>query len=197
MALALLAGCAPAATVSVPSPGPSAYGGAVLDKPYELPDLSLTDTNGKEFAVRTGSDKPVLVFFFGYTNCPDICLGVLTDLASAVNRLPEDVRNRVQVVFVTVDPHRDTPEAMTKYLARIDPGFVGLTGEPKTILQLAASMGVGIEGIEDHHDGAYDVTHTTQVIGFDAQRRGVIVWTQGTAIGTFRADFERLVRQQG
>jgi len=197
MALALLAGCAPAATVSVPSPDPSAYGGAQLDVPYQLPDLSLTDTTGKKFAVRTGSDKPVLVFFFGYTNCPDICLSVLTDLASAVTRLPDDVRTRMQVVFVTVDPHRDTPGAMAKYLARIDPGFVGLTGDPKTIQQLAASMGVAIEGIEDHHDGAYDVTHSTQVIGFDAQRRGVIVWTQGTSIGTFRSDFVRLVRQQG
>ena len=197
MALALLAGCAPAATVTVPSADPSAYGGAQLDEPYQLPDLTLTDTNGKDFSVRSGSPKPVLVFFFGYTNCPDICLSVLTDLASAVTRLPDDVRNRMQVVFVTVDPHRDTPAAMATYLARIDPGFVGLTGDPKTIQQLAASMGVAIEGIEDHHDGAYDVTHSTQVIGFDAQRRGVIVWTQGTAIGTFRADFERLVRQQG
>ena len=197
MTLALLAGCAPAATISEPGPGPSAYGGAELDHPYDLPDISLTDTNGKEFAVRTASDKPVLAFFFGYTNCPDICLSVLTDLASAVTRLPEDVRNRMQVVFVTVDPHRDTPEVMGKYLARIDPGFVGLTGDPKSIEQLAASMGVAIEGIEDHHDGAYDVTHSTQVVGFDAQRRGVIVWTQGTSIGTFRADFERLVRQQG
>ncbi|MGV8908228.1 MAG: SCO family protein [Propionicimonas sp.] len=195
--LALLVGCAPAATVRVPSTGPSSYGGAELDVPYQLPDLSLIDTNGKEFAVRTGSDRPVLVFFFGYTNCPDICLEVLTDLASAVNRLPEDVRNRMQVVFVTVDPHRDTPEAMAKYLARIDPGFVGLTGDPKRIEQLAVSMGVAIEGIEGHHEGAYDVTHSTQVVGFDAQRRGVIVWTQGTSIGTFRADFERLVRQQG
>jgi protein SCO1 len=197
MALALLAGCAPAATVRVPTPGASAYGGAELDQPYQLPDVSLVDANGKDFAVRTGSDKPVLVFFFGYTNCPDICLEVLTDLASAVTRLPEDVRGRLQVVFVTVDPHRDTPEVMAKYLARIDPGFVGLTGDPKRIEQLAASMGVDLEGVEGHHDGAYEVTHSTQVVGFDAQRRGVLVWTQGTSIGTFRADFERLVRQQG
>lgn len=199
LAFALVAGCAPAATV----PGPpaasstSGYGGAELTAPYVLPDLVLTDQSGEDFNLRTGSDRPVLVFFFGYTNCPDICLSVLTDLASALNRAPAGIRDRVQVVFVTVDPGRDNPTALAKYLARIDPGFVGLTGPAEKIGAAAASMGVAVEGTETLPDGGYDVSHSTQVIGFDSTRRGVLVWTQGTGIGTYRADFERLVRQQG
>lgn len=196
LALALLAGCAPAATVTVPSATPG-YLGAELTTPYQLPDMSLNDQTGNAFNLRTGSKAPVLIFFFGYTNCPDICLGTLTDLASAANRLPEDVRSRLQVVFVTVDPQRDTPPVMAKYLSRIDPGFIGLTGSQKTIEQVAASMGVAVEGIEQRADGGYDVTHSAQVVGFGSSRRGVLVWTQGTPIGTYRADFERLVRQQG
>ncbi|HSK32073.1 MAG TPA: SCO family protein [Propionicimonas sp.] len=196
LALALLAGCTPAATVTVPT-ATSGYLGAELTTPYQLPDVALDDQTGKAFNLRTGSSAPVLVFFFGYTNCPDICLSTLTDLATATVRLPEDVRSRLQVVFITVDPHRDTPPVMAKYLSRIDPGFVGLTGPTATIEQVAASMGVVIEGIDEHHDGAYDVTHSAQVVGFDAARRGVVVWTQGTSISTYRADFERLVRQQG
>jgi protein SCO1 len=196
LALALLAGCAPAATVTVPSATPG-YLGAELTTPYQLADMSLSDQTGNAFNLRTGSKAPVLIFFFGYTNCPDICLGTLTDLASAANRLPEDVRSRLQVVFVTVDPQRDTPPVMAKYLSRIDPGFIGLTGSQKTIEQVAASMGVAVEGIEQRADGGYDVTHSAQVVGFDSSRRGVLVWTQGTPIGTYRADFERLVRQQG
>jgi len=196
LALALLAGCAPAAIVTVPSAAPG-YLGAELSTPYELPDVALDDQAGRAFNLRTGSTAPVLVFFFGYTNCPDICLSTLTDLATATNRLPDDVRSRLQVVFVTVDPQRDSPPVMAKYLSRIDPGFVGLTGPTATVEQVAASMGVVIEGIDEHHDGAYDVTHSAQVVGFDADRRGVVVWTQGTSIGTYRADFERLVRQQG
>lgn len=198
IALALLVGCSP----SVTSPSPngfasaSAYGGVELTTPYELPDVTLTDQAGKAFDVRTGSDKPVLAFFFGYTNCPDICLGVLTDLASASNRLPDDVRAKLQVVFVTVDPARDDPAAIRSYLSRIDPGFIGLTGEPADIERLAGAMGVGIEGVEKLPNGDYEVNHTAQVVGFDAERRGVLVWTQGTSIGTYRADFERLVRQQ-
>jgi protein SCO1/2 len=196
LALALLAGCAPAATVTLPSATPG-YLGAELTTPYQLPDVSLYDQAGKTFNLRTGSTAPVLVFFFGYTNCPDICLSTLTDLASATNRLPEDVRSRLQVVFVTVDPHRDPPPVVAKYLSRIDPDFIGLTGSIATIEQVAASMGVVVEGMDLHHEGAYEVAHSTQVVGFDAARRGVVVWTQGTAIGTYRADFERLVRQQG
>ncbi len=196
LVLALLTGCGPAATVTLPTATPG-YLGAELTVPYELPDVSLDDQRGNAFNLRTGSPAPVLVFFFGYTNCPDICLSTLTDLATATNRLPEDVRSRLQVVLVTVDPRRDTSPVLEKYLARIDPGFIGLTGSTRTIEQVAASMGVVIEGIDEHHDGAYDVTHSAQVVGFDSARRGVLVWTQGTPIGTYRADFERLVRQQG
>ncbi len=199
LAFALLAGCTPAPTspVSPAATATSGFGGAELDTPYALPDLALSDQAGRSFNLRSGSDRPVLVFYFGYTNCPDICLGVLTDLASALNRVPDDVRNRIQVVFVTVDPDRDTPAVLARYLSRIDPDFVGLTGSAKTIEQVAGSMGVGIQGIEQRPDGGYEVNHTAQVVGFDSSRRGVLVWTQGTAIGTYRADFERLVRQQG
>ena len=195
-ALALLAGCSPAATITVASPAPG-YLGAELTTPYQLPDVALQDQNGTAFNLRTGSPAPVLIFFFGYTNCPDICLSTLTDLATATGRLPPEVRTRLQVVFVTVDPQRDTPAVMAKYLSRIEPGFIGLTGKDAAIKGVAASMGVAVEGIEQRPDGGYDVTHSAQVVGFDASRRGVVVWTQGTPIGTYRADFERLVRQQG
>ncbi len=194
-ALALLAGCAPAATITVSSPPPG-YLGAELTTPYALPDVALEDQNGRAFNLRTGSPAPVLVFFFGYTNCPDICLSTLTDLATATGRLSPEVRSRLQVVFVTVDPQRDTPAVMAKYLSRIEPGFIGLTGKDAAIKGVAAFMGVAVEGIEQRSDGGYDVTHSAQVVGFDASRRGVVVWTQGTPIGTYRADFERLVRQQ-
>ncbi len=196
--LAVVAGCAPAAepqrSVAASAAG---YGGVELTTPYSLPDVTLTDQDGKSFDVRAGSGKPVLVFFFGYTHCPDICLGVLTDLASASNRLPEEVRAKLQVVFVTVDPARDDPAALRTYLNRIDPGFLGLTGDAGDIERLAEAMGVGIEGTQRLPNGDYEVLHTAQVVGFDAQRRGVLVWTQGTPIGTYRSDFERLVRQQG
>ncbi len=197
----VLAGCTPAATVTMPSASASATGsgylGAELTTPYRLPDVTLEASTGKEFDVRTGSTAPVFVLYFGYTNCPDICLGTLTDLASALNRVPEDVRAKIQVALVTVDPERDTPTVMADYLKRIDPDFIGLTGDMDRIEKVAAAVGVAIEGVEQRPDGGYDVNHTAQVIGFNADREGVLVWTQGTPIATYRADLERLVRQQG
>lgn len=197
LAAALLAGCTGAPAAPNAEQSASGYGGVELTTPYQLPDATLTASTGEQFDLRTGSDAPVLVLFYGYTNCPDICLGVLTDLASALNRVPDDVREKIQVLLLTVDPERDTPEVLAGYLARIDPDFIGLTAPLEVIEPVAGAMGVGIEGTEELPDGGYEVNHTAQVIGFDAARRGVLVWTQGTTIGTYRADLERLVRQQG
>lgn len=185
-----LAGCA------APAPSGDTFEGAYLDTPYQLPDATLTDTAGNDFHLRTGTDRPVVVVFFGYTNCPDICLGVLSDLASALNRVEPATRDKVQVLFITVDPERDTPAAMGEYLARIDPGFIGLTADLPTIEAVAASMGVAVEGRTEVR-GGYEVTHSTQLIGFDADRLGRLVWVQGTPIGALRADLTEFVRQQG
>jgi protein SCO1/2 len=204
-ASALLAGCSSASTVPVPGPtsvtasgaSPSAFQGILLDSPYPLPDATLTDTSGHDFNLRTGSDAPVLAVFFGYTNCPDICLGTLTDLATALNRVPAEVRAKVQVILITVDPDRDTPAVLRAYLDRIDPGFIGLTADLDVVKQVAGYLGVAVEGTVEVPGGGYEVTHSTQVIGFDAERLGRLVWTQGTSVGAFRADLTELVRQQG
>ncbi len=194
--LVLLGGCAAAPVVTTPSPSSvSRFAGAEITTPYVLPDVTLRASTGQDFNLRTGTDRPAMVVYFGYTNCADVCLNTMTDLASAMNRLPADVRSRIQVLLVTVDPARDTPAVLATYLARIDPDFIGLTGSPADIGAVAAALGVAIEGVEAHPDGGYDVTHSDQVIGIDAARRGVVVWTQGTPIGTLKTDFERLIRQ--
>jgi len=185
-----LAGCA------APEPAGNGFQGAYLQTPYQLPEAVLTDTAGRDFNLRTDSDRPVLVLFFGYTNCPDICLGVLSDLATALNRLDAGLRDRVQVLFVSVDPERDTPQVMREYLDRIDPGFIGLTAPLQTVEAVAGAMGVAIEG-RTPVKGGYEVTHSTQLIGFDAGRLGRLVWVQGTPIGTLRSDLAEFVRQQG
>lgn len=189
-AVVLLTGCGST------QPDPAAFQGAYLQTPYLVPDATLTDTEGRQFQLRTSAAQPVLVVFFGYTHCPDICLGVLSDVATALNRVDAEVRERVQVLFITVDPDRDTPQVMREYLDRIDPSFIGLTGPIETIEAVAAPLGVAIEG-RTPVPGGYDVAHSTQLIGVDAQRLGRVVWVQGTPIGALRSDLTELVRQQG
>lgn len=192
-ALAALTGCAgPAAQVSSAGVNASGYHGAWLTTPYELPDASFTDTSGQPFPLRSGTQRPAMLIFFGYTNCPDICKTTLSDLASALNRVGAETRDKVQVVVITVDPARDTPEVLGNYLARFDPSFIGLTADVDTIKQVAAAVGVVVE-IEDGKP-AGEVTHSTQVIGFDRERRGRVVWTQGTTIGAYVDDLVRFAK---
>lgn len=196
-AVALAACSGPAAEVRpVGSASAKTYGGAELTEPYTMPDVALTDSTGRKYALRTGSDKPVVVVFFGYTNCPDICKTTLSDLASALNRVSPETRGKIQVLLITTDPARDNPEVLKTYLARFDPTFIGLTGSLDEIKKIAASMGVVIEGTTKTPDGGYEVTHSTQVVGFDQARKGRLVWTQGTSIGTYKDDFERFAATQ-
>lgn len=176
---------------------PEGYRGASIPQPYQLPDATFTDSTGGQFNLRTTSSKPVELFFFGYTNCPDVCIAAMSDLATALNRLEPQVRDQVQVVFVTTDPARDTPEVMKAYLDRFDPSFVGVTAELPRIKEVAQQVGVDFDKMETLPSGGYEVAHSAQVIGFDSQRNGVVVWTQGTAIGDLMADFNLLVERQG
>ncbi|HMQ39588.1 MAG TPA: SCO family protein, partial [Micropruina sp.] len=142
-ALALTACGAPAAAVRpVGSASAKTYGGAELTQPYTMPDATLTDSAGQRFALRSGTDKPVVVVFFGYTNCPDICKTTLSDLASALNRVSPETRGKIQVLLITTDPARDSAEVLKTYLARFDPTFIGLTAPLDQIKKIAAPLGV-------------------------------------------------------
>ena len=168
------------------------YHGAYLDTPYVVPDIALPDTSGKPYSVATAS-AALKVVFFGYTNCPDICQVVMSTIASAVARLDADQRDRVQVVFVTTDPARDTESVLRTYLDRLDPAFVGVTGELPRIVQLGTAMKVYIDKGEKLPSGGYDVTHTTTVFGVVGDRARV-AWNQDTSPAELAADIIKLLK---
>jgi len=176
---------------------PAGYvGGASLPEPYTMPDATLTDTNGNAYNLVSSPSKPVTLMFFGYTHCPDVCIGVLSEVATALSRMPAESRDQVQMIYVTTDPARDTPKVVGKYLERFDPSFLGLTGSLSTIKSVANRVGVDIQGKNRLPSGGYEVGHSAQVIGFDRQHRGVVLWTPSTPIGDLTRDFELLVSRQ-
>ena len=176
---------------------PGGYrGGASLPEPYRMPNRTLTDTAGHPYNLSTSPSKPVTLMFFGYTHCPDVCVGVLSDVATALTRMPAGSRDQIQTLFVTTDPARDSEKAIQAYLARFDPTFIGLTGEMSTIKAVAERVGVDIEGKNKLASGGYEVGHSAQVIGFDKQLRGVVLWTPSTPIGDLAQDFQLLVAKQ-
>ena len=172
----------------------SAFHGAELTQPYRMPNVTLTADNGQPFNLVTDTAYPVTVVFFGYTNCPDECPLVLSDLASTYLRLPAAVRDKTQVLFITTDPARDSEVVLRNYLSRYDPAFLGLTGSLASIKSVAEDMGVAITGTKRLPSGGYDVGHGVQVIGFH-DNEAPVIWTQGTPVPDMVSDIVTLAGQ--
>jgi len=197
-AAALVAGCAsstdgqePAAVVVTESDDRGQFAGIEIEQPYLLPDTDLVDDDGDRFRLPADLDAPVQAYFFGYTNCPDICSLIMSDLALAVARLPADLADKVEVVLVTSDPARDDPAALRAYLERFNPDFIGLTGDLDAITTLADAMGVALEEGKQLPGGGYEVGHGAQVVGYVGDR-GVLVWTEGTSVEDLSSDLASL-----
>jgi protein SCO1/2 len=124
-------------------------------------DFQLTDINGKSRNLHSFAGK-VVVLFFGYTHCPEVCPTTLADLAQVMRSLEKDA-DKVQVLFITLDPERDSPELLAKYVPAFDQSFLGLYGNAQAINQAAKSFGVNYEKIYnksnsytlDHSDGTF------------------------------------------
>jgi protein SCO1/2 len=125
--------------------------------------LALTDHNGRAVTLEDFRGKWV-VLFFGYTHCPDVCPTTLSDMAQALKRLAPGVAERVQVLFVSVDPERDTPDTLKAYVPYFHPDFLGLYGSPSQVESAAREFKVvyrkhvepGATGyLVDHSAGSY------------------------------------------
>ena len=182
-------------TLTACDDGASAGGlhGTELDPPFEVSSTPLTDVEGQPFSLTADTDKDLTLVFFGYTHCPDICQVVMSNLASAMTRLDDRDRERVDVVYVTTDPARDTEEVLDKYLSHVDPAFIGLTGDLDTIVAVAKPLGVGITQGDKLPSGGYDVTHGTTITGIDADDEGTVYWSEDTSSADFAADIHRLL----
>jgi protein SCO1/2 len=197
LAIGLLAGCSssgatttnPAAAQITDQSLNDGFHGILLDDPYQKPTQTFVDTTGKPFRIDRDVKRPVLLMFFGYTHCPDVCSAVVADMAAALRRLDPGLRDRVQVVYVTTDPARDTGPVIASYLQRFDPSFIGLTGSAADIAAAAESLGVAITG-KEVVVGGYTIGHGAQVIGFGGGKS--VVWVPGTAVSDMRTDIARL-----
>jgi protein SCO1/2 len=186
------AAAAPSVSAS-PSFDPESWHGAVLGQPLELPHLVLTDTDGQPFDLRAQTLGDPTLLFFGYTHCPDICPIHMATIARAMERTGVTTDD-VDVVFVTNDPARDTPDVLGAFLERFDPGFIGLTGDLETIVAGMADLGLPPpEFIETDEEGVYWVGHPAQVIAFDADGRADIVYPFGVELPGWTADLPKLI----
>lgn len=169
--------------------------GTRLDPPFSVSSTPLTDTDGRPFSLTEDTDRPLTLVFFGYTHCPDICQTVMANLSSAMTRLDDADRERVDVVLVTTDPARDTESVLATYLTHFDPDFIGLTGDLDTIVDVAKPLGVGITQGEKLPSGGYEITHGTTITGIDAADEGFVYWDEQTSSAQFAADIHTLLNE--
>ncbi|WP_266995714.1 SCO family protein [Streptomyces sp. NBC_00354] len=167
----------------------------VLDRPFDKPELVLTDTTGKPWNLREQTKgKPTLIYF-GYTNCPDVCPLTMSNIAVAKKALPKADQDKLQVVFVTTDPERDTPDSLGAWLKAQDPSFTGLTGDFATIQAAARKLGIGIEAAKKEADGSVVSMHGAQVIAFSPKTdEGYLLYGEGSTVDDYTKDLPKIIK---
>ncbi|HET7032357.1 MAG TPA: SCO family protein [Casimicrobiaceae bacterium] len=158
-------------------------------------DFTLTDPTGRQRTLADYRGK-VVVLFFGYTQCPDVCPTTLSALAETMKSLGADA-GRVQVVFVTVDPDRDTSEVLASYVTAFDPSFVGLRGDAEAIARTAKEFKILYQKQPGRTPQSYTVDHSAGTFVFDPQGRLRLYVGNGQGPDVFAHDIRELLRAQG
>jgi protein SCO1 len=155
-------------------------------------DFKLTDHNGKPRTLADFRGK-VVVMFFGYTQCPDVCPTTLSDLTAALQKLGADAE-RVQVLFVTIDPERDTPELLSHYVPAFNPTFLGLSGDAAATAATAREFKVLYQKQPGSTPDSYSMDHSAGTFIFDPQGRLRLFVSQGQGPEVFAHDIRELLR---
>jgi protein SCO1 len=153
--------------------------------------LSLTDQNGQPRTLADFKGK-VTVVFFGFTQCPDVCPMTMAELAQVKTSLGKD-GERVQGVFVTVDPERDTAAVLKTYMSGFDPSFVALHGSPEEIAATAKEFKVFYAKVPGKAEGSYSVDHTAGSYVFDARGKVRLFIRYGSGAEALAADLKTLL----
>lgn len=163
-------------------------------------NFTLTDQNGHPFQLSSLRGK-VALFTFGFTHCPNFCPTTLSDLASVYHALPPREQRRVRLLFISVDPQRDTPQALQQYVPYFDPNITGLTG-PKTEIDLTVqAYGASYEIGRKPGDapGVYFVNHSTFTYLVNPQGQVELIYDYDKLqdTGKLKADIERVLNEPG
>jgi protein SCO1/2 len=179
VAAALLLGCSPPAFKSVDITGAD-----------YAQNFSLESASGGRKSIGDFRGK-IVVVFFGFTQCPDVCPTTLADLATAKKELGAD-GDKLQVVFITLDPERDSPDLLQKYVPGFDPSFIALYGSPEQIAKTAKDFKIFYQKVPGRTPGSYSIDHTAGAFVFDRDGRLRLFIRHGTSPADIAADIRRL-----
>jgi protein SCO1/2 len=154
-------------------------------------DFQLTDHTGKHRTLADFRGKAV-VMFFGYTHCPDVCPTTMSDMAQALKLLGKDAE-KVQVLFVTIDPARDTPELLAQYVPAFDPGFLGLYGDDAATAKVAKDFRIFYQKHQSANSKTYEMDHTAGTYVFDQSGNLRLFMSYGQGAESIAQDLRALL----
>jgi protein SCO1/2 len=170
--------------------------GLVPEPPPHKPGFTLTDTSNHPFRFAAATRGRLTYLYFGYTHCPDACPTTMADIGAALRRQPAAARRRVDVVFVTVDPGRDTERVLRRWLDHFGRSFVGLTGSKGQIRAAERSAGIPLAPPQREKGTHYAVQHSSLVLAYSPDGLAHVVYTQGFHTGDYAHDLPLLLRYQ-
>lgn len=161
-----------------------------------MPELAfeLTGTSGDTITAEQ-TDGQIRLLFFGFTSCPDICPATLQKLSRAVKGLPEALRTDTQIVFVSVDPQRDTPERIDSYVSFFSDRAIGLTGEEPALRELSKRYRTTFGYDEPDAEGNYNVSHSGAVYVFDREGKARLLIRPELSVENIRMDLVALAEE--
>jgi len=192
--VAALAGAATAwITIKRPGAPPALERATMLDVARPLPQFELVDQAGRAFQ-RASLRGQWTLMFFGFTNCPDVCPTTLAELAEVRRKLKDlPAGDLPAVVFVSVDPNRDTSEALGRYVAHFDPQFLGVSGPPAAIEALTRDLGVAVFIGPPSEDGNYTVDHSAAIFLIDPSAAFTAVFGSPHLSDVIARDYRRII----
>ncbi|MGQ0642149.1 MAG: SCO family protein [Gemmatimonadaceae bacterium] len=168
--------------------------GTALREPLTKPAFVLTRSDGAAYDFVKETNGRLVLLFFGYTHCPDVCPLHMANIAAVLKKLPWEQRNALRVVFVTTDPSRDTPQRLNEWLSAFDPAFVGLRGTIDAVDDIQTSLGIAPATREPATDsGEYLVSHAAQVFAFGRDGVARVAYPFGTRQDDWAHDIPRLL----
>lgn len=161
-------------------------------EPPFFAQFELTDHRGMVQTDEDFAGRWMLVFF-GFTNCPDVCPTTLSEVAAVMEGLGDEAA-KVQPIFITIDPERDTPTALAGYVPLFDAGIIGLTGTPEQIAATSETFPIFFERIEEATaPGGYTMGHTSHLFLFDPRAGFANSWPYGTPAEEILADLRQRI----
>ena len=171
---------------------PSQFKGTMMPTAIPAPDFALINGQGETVNLSDYKGEIVLLYF-GYTFCPDICPTTLSELSKVQHQL-DDGGEKIQVVMVTVDPQRDTPDKLAEYVDHFHPDFAGLSGTKEAIDAAGEGFGIYYEKNEGSEATGYLVDHTARVFVVDPQGNYQLSFSYGTPVEDIVHDMRLLMR---